>query len=81
MAITLSETAAKEIKSIIKDQGLADGVALRVELHHTVAFGVVDVITENRCSAAKLCERPLKAVATVKNIVAEDQRHAAVANE
>ena len=30
MAITLSETAAKEIKSIIKDQGLADGVALRV---------------------------------------------------
>jgi iron-sulfur cluster assembly protein len=30
MAITLSETAANEIKSIIKDQGLADGVALRV---------------------------------------------------
>jgi len=30
MAITLSETAAKEIKTIIKDQGLAEGVALRV---------------------------------------------------
>jgi len=30
MPITLSETAAKEIKTIIKDQGLADSVALRV---------------------------------------------------
>ena len=30
MSISLSETAAKEIKSIIKDQGLADGVSLRV---------------------------------------------------
>jgi len=30
MPITLSETAAKEIKSIIKDQGLAENVALRV---------------------------------------------------
>jgi len=30
MSITLSENAAKEIKSIIKDQGLADNVALRV---------------------------------------------------
>lgn len=30
MAITLSETAAKEIKGIIKDQGLAEAVALRV---------------------------------------------------
>ncbi len=27
MAITLSESAAKEIRNIIKDQGLADGVA------------------------------------------------------
>src|ERR1035437_76380 len=30
MPITLSETAAKEIKSIIKDQGLSEAVALRV---------------------------------------------------
>ncbi len=30
MAITLSESAAKEIKSIIKDQGLSGEVALRV---------------------------------------------------
>jgi len=30
MPITLSETAANEIKTIIKDQGLADSVALRV---------------------------------------------------
>jgi len=30
MSITLSEAAAKEIKSIIKDQGLAEGVSLRV---------------------------------------------------
>jgi iron-sulfur cluster assembly protein len=30
MAITLSEAAAKEIKSIIKDQGLSEAVALRV---------------------------------------------------
>ena len=30
MPVTLSEAAAKEIKSIIKDQGLADNVALRV---------------------------------------------------
>ena len=30
MPIMLSETAAKEIKSIIKDQGLSEGVALRV---------------------------------------------------
>lgn len=30
MAITLSETAASEIKSIIKDQGLSEAVALRV---------------------------------------------------
>jgi len=30
MPITLSEAAAKEIKSIIKDQGLSDAVALRV---------------------------------------------------
>ncbi len=30
MAISLSENAAKEIRSIIKDQGLAEGVALRV---------------------------------------------------
>jgi iron-sulfur cluster assembly protein len=30
MAITLSESAAKEIRSIIKDQGLTEGVALRV---------------------------------------------------
>ena len=30
MPISLSETAAKEIKSIIKDQGLAESVALRV---------------------------------------------------
>ncbi|HVT82820.1 MAG TPA: iron-sulfur cluster insertion protein ErpA [Phycisphaerae bacterium] len=30
MPITLSETAAKEIKSIIKDQGLTENVALRV---------------------------------------------------
>ncbi|MGN6370972.1 MAG: iron-sulfur cluster insertion protein ErpA [Phycisphaerae bacterium] len=30
MAITLSENAAKEIKSIIKDQGLAENVSLRV---------------------------------------------------
>jgi iron-sulfur cluster assembly protein len=30
MPISLSETAAKEIKSIIKDQGLAENVGLRV---------------------------------------------------
>jgi iron-sulfur cluster assembly protein len=30
MAITLTETAAKEIKSIIKDQGLTESVALKV---------------------------------------------------
>ena len=30
MPITLSETAAKEIKTIIKDQALAESVALRV---------------------------------------------------
>src|SRR3954463_13088655 len=30
MSILLSETAAKEIRSIIKDQGLSDNVALRV---------------------------------------------------
>lgn len=30
MAITLSETAAKEIKNIITQQGLAESVALRV---------------------------------------------------
>ena len=30
MSITLSEAAAKEIRSIIKDQGLAESVALRV---------------------------------------------------
>ena len=30
MSISLSEAAAKEIKSIIKDQGLAESVALRV---------------------------------------------------
>ncbi len=30
MAITLSEAAAKEIQSIIKDQGLSEKVALRV---------------------------------------------------
>ena len=30
MAITLSETAAKEIKTIIEQQGLAESVALRV---------------------------------------------------
>jgi len=30
MAITISESAAKEIKNIIKDQGLSNQVALRV---------------------------------------------------
>jgi iron-sulfur cluster assembly protein len=30
MAITLTEAAAREIKNIIKEQGLSEGVALRV---------------------------------------------------
>src|ERR1035441_9355092 len=56
-------------------------LALAIELHHAIPFRVVDVISEDRRAPLEVREGPVKAVAAVENIVAENQRDGVLAYE
>src|SRR5262252_4611044 len=61
----------------------ADGPAIRIELHHAIALGIPNLISEHRRASLTRCRgaQVVREVRAVKQIVTERKRHPVGADE
>jgi hypothetical protein len=54
---------------------------LGVKFHHSISFGIIHVIAEDRCPAFELGKGLIKTVAAVEDVISQNERHGIISDK